>query len=315
MKVFDLHTDLSSFCLATGRDNLSYHGKLGSGFLPDQVDLPRLKQGNVKILLASICPILTVPQGFNLPEDGLSEVFRQLNFYLEQKDAFKKFGISFLLSIEGIYFIKERKDLSLVKLLKKAGVISIAPIWNLSNALGTGADDINSKKGLTKLGRLFIEACEESGIVVDAVHASRQTLKDIIKYSKKPVIVSHTASFAITPHNRNLTKEQIRLVVGKGGLIGLCFIQDFLGGSSIKGAASHLRSLVDLAGIEHVAIGSDFAGMTREDLVKGLEHVGLLPRFFDFCLKNGFNQKELEKIFWGNAKNFFNNFRSSNKIC
>src|SRR3990170_4204802 len=150
MKIFDLHTDLASFCLTTGRSDLSYRGTLGNGILPDQIDLPRLSQGGVKVFMANICPVLLESDSFKLPEDSLAEVLRQIRFYLEQSSDFKKFGISFLLSIEGAYFIKTQEDLKLIKLLKALGVVSIAPLWNISNALGTGASDINSKKGLTK---------------------------------------------------------------------------------------------------------------------------------------------------------------------
>lgn len=309
MKVFDLHIDLSSFCLTTGRTVLSRANKPGTSFFPDQVDLPRLKQGGVKVILASICPVLASEKGFRLPKDSLAEVLRQISFYREQKGDFDKFGISMHLSIEGAYFIKDKKDLALIKVLKELGVVSIAPTWNFSNALGTGASEINSKKGLTKLGCLFVKTCEENGVAVDAVHASRKTLQDIIKISKKPIVVSHTASFEITPHNRNLTKEQILLVVSKGGLIGLCFIKDFIGKSSIEAAVIHLRSLVNLAGIDHVAIGSDFDGMSKDDLVKGLEDISKLPKFFEACEKSGFTPHELEKISWKNAARFFGSKR------
>ncbi len=303
-KVFDLHIDLSSFCLTNGRLDLSYYGQVGNGFFPDQVDIPRLKKGRVKTFLASICPIIASEKGFELPKNALVETLRQISFYIDQKKKFKKSGIDFFLSIEGAYFIKSEEDLSLIPLLKKLGVVSIAPTWNFSNALGTGAGDFDSEKGLTKLGRKFVEVCEENGILIDAVHASKKTFWDIIKFSKKSVFVSHTASYDIQKHRRNLDKRQIRAVVKSGGIVGLCFIKDFIGGSSINDAVRQLRSLVDIAGVNNVAIGSDFDGMVQEDLINGLEDISKLPNFFEACLKSGFTKKDLEKIAWRNAAHF-----------
>lgn len=306
MKVFDIHSDLSSFCLTTGRRDLSKKGQAGNGFLPDQIDIPRLKGGNVRFFLANICPIVATKKGFKHPKDALVETFRQVDFYMDQKEKFKKSGINFYLSIEGAYFIKNKEDLLVIPLLKKLGVVSIAPTWNFSNALGTGAEEFNSEKGLTKLGRRFVKACEENGIFIDAVHASKKTFWDLIKYSKKPLLVSHTASFEVKNHNRNLDKKQIKAVVHRGGIVGLCFIKDFIGGSSIDDAVKQLKFLVDIAGVNNVAIGTDFDGMSSEDLIDGLEDVSKLPKFFEACLENGFAEKDLRKIAWANPFRLFN---------
>lgn len=317
MKVFDLHIDLSAFCTTNGKNKISNCGRVGNGFFPDQVDIPRLKKGRVKALLANICPIIATPKGFKEPENDIRELFSQLAFYFEQNrypndfrltssiNNIKKSGISAMLSLEGAYCIKKQKDLYLVPILKKLGFVSITPTWSLSNALGTGTYDIDAKQGLTNLGRSFIEICEANKIIVDAVHASRQTFWDIAQQAKRPFFVSHTASNEVTKHRRNLTKEQIKIVAEKGGLVGLCFVKDFLGESSIQAAVMHLRSLVNLAGIEHVAIGSDFDGMSKNDLIKNLEDVRKLPIFLNACLKSGFTENQLKKITWDNAFRFF----------
>lgn len=317
MKIFDLHIDLSAFCTTNGRIDLSGKAEVGGGFFPDQVDIPRLNKGGVRAILGNICPIIASSKGFEKPKDGVQELFRQLAFYLEQDrrmDSFslvrsvnnlKRSGISVLLSLEGAYCIQKQEDLYFVPILKRLGFVSIAPTWSLSNALGTGTYDIDSEKGLTKLGRSFIELCETNKIAVDAVHTSRKTFWDIAEVTRRPFLVSHTASFEVTGHRRNLTKEQIKVVAERGGLVGLCFVRDFLGGPSIDFAVKNLKSLVNFAGIDHVSIGSDFDGMSKDDLVEGLEDVSKMPRFFDACLKDGFTHRQLEKIAWGNSVRFF----------
>lgn len=326
MKVFDLHIDLSAFCTTNGRVDLSTCNKVGSGFFPDQVDIPRLKQGGVKAILGNVCPIIATTRGFKEPEDEIQELFRQLSFYLEQDRRInefslvrsitgtKKSGISVLLSLEGAYCIRKQEDLYLIPVLKRLGFVSIAPTWNFSNALGTGAGEIDAKNGLTKLGKLFVEACEANNITVDAVHTSRRTFEDIARQAKKPFLVSHTASFDVTAHRRNLTRDQIKKVAGKGGLVGLCFVKDFLGGDLLEAAVKHLRFLVNFAGVEHAAIGSDFDGMSKNDLVVGLEDVSKLPLFFAECQKSGFTERQLEKIAWGNAVRFFSDVLKKRKF-
>lgn len=304
-KVFDLHIDLSSFCLTNNRLDISYCGKLGNGFFPDQVDLPRLAKGNVKLFLGNICPITATPIRFKKPKDSLTEVMKQLAFYIDRIKEFNKKGIKILISIEGAYFIEKERDLSIMPFLKKLGVVSIAPTWNFSNSLGSGANDFNAKSGLTKLGKKFIKICEKNGIFIDAVHASKKTFWDIVKFSKRPVFVSHTASYDLRQHRRNLDRQQIKAIVKSGGIIGVCFIKDFIGNPSIRTVVKHLRYIAETAGLNNIAIGSDFDGMSKDDLIPGLEDVSKLQKLLDACLKAGFIENDLEKIAWKNAARFF----------
>lgn len=292
LKVFDLHIDLSSFYLNSR--------KLG---FPNQVDSKKLSESGVEQFLANICPVLPTKRGFKLPKDSKSEFLRQLSFY-KKGVGLKNFQIK-LLSIEGAYFIKKGKDLDMIPKIREGGVISIAPVWSISNSLGSGVLEKNPKRGLTSLGKKFLKACEENGTFIDASHANEKTFWDIAKFSKKPFFVSHTASSEVFKHRRNLTKEQIRAVTKSNGIIGLCFVKDFLGEDSIDAAISHLRSLVNIAGVDHVAIGSDFAGMTKQNVLSDVKDISFLPVFFEACRKSGFKRSELEKIAYKNAERFF----------
>lgn len=292
LKVFDLHIDLSSFYLNSKK----------VGF-PSQVDSEKLSESGVELFLANICPVLPRKNGFKLPKNSKGEFLKQLYFY--QKGAgLKNFPIKFL-SIEGAYFIEKDEDLKMVPDLKRSGIVSIAPVWSISNSLGSGVLEKNKKRGLTKLGKKFLRECEENGIFIDASHTNEKTFWDIAKFSKKPFFVSHTASSEIFKHRRNLTKEQIRTVAKNGGIIGLCFVKDFLGEDSMDAAISHLRSLVNIAGIESIAIGSDFAGMTKQNVLSDMKDISFLPVFFEACKRGGFKQNDLERISYKNAERFF----------
>ncbi|HVT01140.1 MAG TPA: membrane dipeptidase [Patescibacteria group bacterium] len=311
MKIFDLHIDLSSFCLTAERKNILEKNDIGDFFLPDQVDIPRLKEGEVKMFLANVCPILATPSGFEMPENSFDETIKQIDFYknlegieLVRKINPKEKGISALLSIEGAYFIQKTEDLTLLTDLKKLGVVSIAPTWNIDNKLGTGAGSKKSGTGLTKLGIEFIDECERLGIIIDAVHASRKTFQDINRISKRPFFVSHTAAFGINNHKRNLNDEEIKQVATSGGIIGLSFIKDFIGQNSPEMVTKHLKHLINIAGEDHVAIGGDFDGMSQDDLIEGLEDISKMQKLFELFEKT-IPVKTLEKIANSNAEKFF----------
>lgn len=316
MKIFDLHVDLSSYAVNNPDFNFYSESKIGNGLFPNQVDLQRINKGQVKFMLLNICPIVLSGKKFILPKDPLRETLRQLGYYINlinndhdfkliTKDLNEDEKIKVGISIEGAYFIQKTNDLNLLPILKQMGIVSISPTWNISNSLGTGAADENSKKGLTKLGIKFIEKCEETGIIIDAVHSSRKTFEDIETYSKKPIFVSHTASQEVNKHRRNLTKKQIAKIVNKNGIIGLCFIQEFLGGNRIEDAVKNLNKMISIAGVDHISIGGDFDGMSWENLVTDLEDIGKMQKFISACLNAGIKESDLEKIAWKNAFNFF----------
>lgn len=300
MKVFDLHIDLSTFCLTTGRIDIKTEKGIGRKIFPDQVDIPRLKRGGVKFFLGNMGTILATKKGFQVAPDPLSELVKQINFY-------KSWGLTKTLSIEGVYFVKNESDLELIPFLKKIGVVSISLTWNFSNELGAGLEEEKSQNGLTHLGKKFIRLCEENGITIDAVHSNRKTFQDIINYSKKPVIVSHTASYEITKHKRNITKKEMKQIAKTGGLIGLCFVRDFIGGNTFKKTIEHMKNMVKNAGIDYVAIGGDFDGMDWEDVMKEFPDISVMQKFINACKKAGFTNDELEKIFFKNASGFFKN--------
>ncbi len=298
MKVFDLHIDLSTFCLTTGRTNIKIEKGIGRKSFPDQVDIPRLKKGEVKSFLGNMGTILVSGKDFIVAPDPLSEFIRQLAFY-------KNISLTNKLSIEGIYFIKNESDLKIVPFLKKSGVASASLTWNFSNKLGAGLNEEKSENGLTPLGKEFIRVCEKNKIVIDAVHSNRKTFQDIIKFSKRPVMVSHTASYEIAKHPRNMTRKEMRQIANTGGLIGLCFVRDFIGGDTFESAIASMKDLVKNAGINHVAIGSDFDGMDWSDVMKDFPDISVMQKFVKVCRKAGFKETELEKIFFKNADNFF----------
>ena len=98
------------------------------------------------------------------------------------------------------------------------------------------------------------------GIVVDVTHASDQTTRDILETTTKPVIASHSNARAVHHHLRNLTDDMIRAIGQAGGVVGAVAVPNFISGGepTVHAWADHIAHMIEIAGIDHVGIGTDF---------------------------------------------------------
>jgi len=148
----------------------------------------------------------------------------------------------------------------------KNGVRYLSPTWNRTGDFGTRAD-VPGRGGLTGKGRRLVSLMNELGVVPDVSHASPETFWDVVTSSRKPVIVSHTDAAAIRPHRRNVDDVQAWAIADSGGVVGVAFHSTFLragqGRATVDDVVAHVAHLVKVAGIRHVALGSDFDGGIR----------------------------------------------------
>ena len=115
------------------------------------------------------------------------------------------------------------------------GVRYITLTWNNSNQIATSAMDEDAKTvegGLTPFGKQVIAKMNELGIIVDISHIGEKSFWDVIKYSKQPIIASHSNAYSVYPHWRNLKDDQIRAIADNGGVIMVNFHNGFLTHSS-----------------------------------------------------------------------------------
>jgi membrane dipeptidase len=151
-----------------------------------------------------------------------------------------------------------RFDLDRLDALHARGIRIAQPTYNLQSALGSGClapDDT----GLTELGREAIARMIRAGITVDLSHASRRTQADGIAEATGPVAISHTGCAALHPHPRNTGDDELRACADKGGVIGIYFMP-FLraaGQPTTDDVVRHLEHVIDVAGEDHVGIGTD----------------------------------------------------------
>jgi membrane dipeptidase len=149
-------------------------------------------------------------------------------------------------------------DLSRLESLHALGLRVVQPTYNRRNLLGDGCLE-PANAGLSRNGVTAIERLNELGILVDLSHCGRQTAADAIRVSKKPVAFTHTGCQALADHPRNRTDAELRAVAEKGGVSGIYFMPYLSEGRQPTAAdiVRHLEHMVQVAGEDHVSIGTD----------------------------------------------------------
>jgi membrane dipeptidase len=149
-------------------------------------------------------------------------------------------------------------DLSRLESLHALGLRVVQPTYNRRNLLGDGCLE-PANAGLSRNGVTAIERMNELGILVDLSHCGRQTAADAIRVSKKPVAFTHTGCQALADHPRNRTDAELRAVAEKGGVSGIYFMPYLSEGRQPTAAdiVRHLEHMVQVAGEDHVSIGTD----------------------------------------------------------
>ena len=165
--------------------------------------------------------------------------------------------------------------------------------------------------GLSPFGKEVIAAMNSMGMLVDVSHISDESFYDVLEYSSKPVVATHSCCRKLADHPRNMTDEMIRELASAGGVIQINFYPVFLDSSftysedmdmsvrpSYRSIADHIDHVVSLVGTDHVGIGSDFDGI--EVTPKGMEDISMMPVLFEELRKRGYSEADLEKIASGN---------------
>jgi len=254
----------------------------------------------------------------------------------EVRSAAREGRTALLLGIEGGHALAASPDT--LRMFAERGVRYVTLTHVNTNRWADSSQDEAQHGGLTALGREMVQTMNDLGVLVDLSHASDSTFADAIDASRVPVIVSHSSCRALTPSVRNVTDEQLRAVADNGGVVMINFfdamvnphlgsetfaearrrveqsgqgmayvwsaIYDLRREQSIPGATwgdvvDHIDHAVQVAGVDHVGIGSDFDGVF--DLPRGLEDVERLPWITYGLLRRGYSEEDLYKILGGNA--------------
>ena len=179
------------------------------------------------------------------------------------------------------------------------GVRMMTLTWNYENCIGfpnSPNQEAHTKKGLKPFGFEAVEKMNELGIIIDVSHLSEAGFYDVAKHSKKPFAASHSCCRALADHPRNLTDDQLRVIADHGGVVGINFYDQFLGGATgftaLDDIIRHMLHIRRVAGVDCIAFGSDFDGIESELEFK--DYSGL-PRIVA-AMEKQFSADEIEKI-------------------
>jgi microsomal dipeptidase-like Zn-dependent dipeptidase len=203
-----------------------------------------------------------------------------------------------MLGIENGYAIGH--DIANVKRFRNRGVVYMTLCHNGNNQLCGSCRFNDENLGVNAFGEQVIREMNRVGMMVDISHAGIQTFYDALDISQKPIVASHSSSRALCNHPRNLTDEQMKALASKGGVAQVTLYNGFLkeeGTATIQDAITHLNHMVDVMGIEHVGIGTDFDG---DGGIIGCASASELINFTRHLLKERYSEEDIRRIWGGN---------------
>jgi len=203
-----------------------------------------------------------------------------------------------MLGIENGYAIG--KDIRNVERFRNRGVVYMTLCHNGNNQLCGSAKGNEEGLGVNAFGEQVIHEMNRVGMMVDISHAGIQTFYDALDISNKPIVASHSSSRALCNHPRNLTDDQLRALAAKGGVAQVTLYNGFLkeeGLATLQDAINHLNHMVDVMGIEHVGIGTDFDG---DGGIIGCASASELINFTRCLLKERYSEEDIRRIWGGN---------------
>lgn len=207
--------------------------------------------------------------------------------FLEQRKRDKK-KVAAILAIEGAHALSG--DINNLDKLYDAGFRIIGLAHFFDNEMAGSAHGVN-RYGLTDKGKELIKRMEEKKILIDLAHVSPNSILDVLAVAKRPVIVSHTGVKRTCDNTRNLSDSQIKAISLNGGVIGIGYWDTATCGNDAGAIARAIRHTVNIAGIDHVALGSDFDGA----IVAPFDTTGIV-QITDALMKEGFTEAEIRKI-------------------
>lgn len=215
---------------------------------------------------------------------------RDLQNFLERRKSEKISGG--WLGIEGAHALDG--EVENVDVLFDAGFRMMSPSHFFDNDIGGSAHGIE-KYGLTEKGREMVRRMEAKKMLVDVAHASAKTINEVLAMATRPVVVSHTGVRGTCDNNRNLTDDQLKRIAATGGVIGIGFWDTAVCGSDAAPIAKAIRYAVDAAGVEHVALGSDFDGSVKTPF----DSSGM-ALITEALINEGFSDEDVARIMGGN---------------
>lgn len=304
MKVIDLHCDTILRCMEEDE-------RFGIAENEFCIDLKKLKQAHsLAQFFALYVDLKEFEDPFIYCMRMANKFFRELEKNKEQIKIAKNYKdmidnneqgkLSAFLAIEEGGVLKG--DINNLRSFYQLGVRLITLTWNYPNEIGfPNCESQYSLQGLTTFGSEVVKEMNSLGMIIDVSHLSDSGFYDVAKLSSKPFVASHSNARSLTPHCRNLSDEMIKILAGKGGVMGINFEKSFLGNeplSRVEEMVAHIKHIKNVGGIDVIAIGTDFDGIS--DGLE-IENIGQINKLILGLQQNNFSEAEIEKILYKNA--------------
>jgi membrane dipeptidase len=192
---------------------------------------------------------------------------------IERARRERKLAVMF--DIEGMNALADQA--SLVQLYYDLGVRWMLVAYNLHNRAGGGCQQADDP-GLTAFGRQVLDEMARVGMVACCSHTGHRTSMDVMAYSKRPVIFSHSNARAVHDHPRNVRDEALKACAATGGVVGINGIGLLLtaGDDLVDAFVRHLDYIVNLIGPDHVGLGIDYV-FDRSELDAAVSDESIFP--------------------------------------
>lgn len=227
--------------------------------------------------------------------DGRLTIVRtgaELDAFLRRRDSGAS-AVAGLLGLEGAHALEG--DLANVERLFDAGFRVIGLAHFFDNEVGGSAHGVD-KGGLTAFGVRVLDRMAELGIAVDLAHASPALIDDVLARTRRPVLVSHTGVKGTCDNARNLDDGRLAGVAATGGVVGIALFETAVCGDAPADWAAAVRHAAEVAGVDHVGLGSDWDGAVRA-IVDAAE----TPHLTEALMNEGFEAAEIRRIMGGNV--------------
>jgi membrane dipeptidase len=315
--VIDLHVDTFIWTRTVGYDVRARHagGPFGRRF-GGHVDVPRLADGGVSGAMWSITtnPFRSAARRWEVFVENLANLraliaasnglLAEVHGVAEYRAARARGAHACFLAIQGLHAVEGAPE----------GVASIpddcvvrATLVHLTNSVYGGTSSplgFGGDRGLTDAGRDAVRAMNARRMFVDLAHIHESAFWDAVAVHDKtqPLIDTHTGVAGVAPHWRNLTDAQVKAIADTGGGVGIIFAEEFLrrpgGPTDARMIIDHVAHLIDVAGEDVPAFGSDYDGMiTPPPDVPGVD---AYPKLVQLMLERGWREERIRKVLGGN---------------
>jgi membrane dipeptidase len=298
---------------------------------PGHTDIARLRAGGVGAQFWSVyVPFESVEEGAARVQLEEIDIARQIirgypdhfELALNPSDVNRIFGsgkIASMLGMEGGHAIEN--SLGALRAFFDLGVRYMTLTHGGTIDWLDSATDVAMHDGLTPFGAEVVREMNRLGMLVDLSHVSPKGMSDVLDVTEAPVIFSHSSARALTDHPRNVPDNILRRMPENGGVVMVTFVPSFVSEevrtyqgpqadsprATLADVADHIFYVREVAGVDHVGIGSDFDGISSTPV--GLEDVSTYPALLEELSRRRWTEEELRKLVgenllrvWGEAE-------------